>query len=149
MNSQALDQALDQAFDLASRLRRNAVFGIGVAVVILSSAPFLRSIHDLAFWLIWPLLLVSVLIVLGIAAHLLFDAALFRLLATSKDEKQGLTELDTILERMGLRAKTETLRPLNDRIAGSKRILGRLRVFLAAAIVLTILLAALPQGAEL
>ncbi|KAA9368634.1 MULTISPECIES: hypothetical protein [Ochrobactrum] len=145
MNSRVLDQALD----IAGRLRRNAFFGIGIAVVILSSAPFLRSIHDLAFWLIWPLLFVSVLIVMGIATHLLFDAALFRLLASSTDEKQGLTELDTILARMGLRAKTETLRPLNDRIAGSKRILGRLRVFLAAAIVLTILMAVLPIGVEL
>jgi len=145
MNSQAFGQALD----MANRLRRNGFLGLGVAGVILSFVPFLRSIHDLAFWLIWPLLFVSVLIVLGIAMHLLFDAALFRLVATSKDEKQGLAELDTMLERMGLRTKPETMRPLKDRIEGSKRILGRLRIFLAAAFVLTILMAALPLGPEL
>lgn len=60
-----------QALDIAGRLRRNAFIGIGIAVAILGTVPFLRSIHDLAFWLIWPLLFVSILIVLGIATHLL------------------------------------------------------------------------------
>lgn len=138
-----------QALDIAGRLRRNAFIGIGIAVAILGTVPFLRSIHDLAFWLIWPLLFVSVLIVLGIATHLLFDAALFRLIAASADEKQGLTEVDSLLVRMGLRAQPETLRPLMERIEGSKHILGCLRFFLIAAIVLSILMATLPLGAEL
>ena len=138
-----------QALDIAGRLRRNAFIGIGIAVAILGTVPFLRSIHDLAFWLIWPLLFVSVLIVLGIATHLLFDAALFRLIADSADERQGLTEVDSLLVRMGLRAQPETLRPLMERIEGSKHILGCLRFFLIAAIVLSILMATLPLGAEL
>lgn len=125
-------------------LRRNAFSGIAVAVVLLAVAPFLRPVHDLAFWLIWPLLLASALIVLGIAAHLLFDAALFRLIAASGET--GLGEVDRILERMGLRANAGPVRPLAARIEGSRRIVGRLRFFMGVGIVLFILLAVVPSG---
>ncbi|KAB2717717.1 hypothetical protein F9K73_18345 [Brucella intermedia] len=125
-------------------LRRNAFPGIAVAVVLLAVAPFLRPVHDLAFWLIWPLLLASALIVLGIAAHLLFDAALFRLIAASGET--GLSEVDRILERMGLRSNAGPVRPLATRIEGSRRIVGRLRFFMGVGIVLFILLAVVPTG---
>ncbi|KAB2731169.1 hypothetical protein [Brucella intermedia] len=125
-------------------LRRNAFPGIAVAVVLLAVAPFLRPVHDLAFWLIWPLLLASALIVLGIAAHLLFDAALFRLIAASGET--GLGEVDRILERMGLRTNAGPVRPLAARIEGSRRIVGRLRFFMGVGIVLFILLAVVPTG---
>ncbi|MCH6203053.1 MULTISPECIES: hypothetical protein [Brucella] len=125
-------------------LRRNAFPGIAVAVVLLAVAPFLRPVHDLAFWLIWPLLLASALIVLGIAAHLLFDAALFRLIAASGET--GLSEVDQILERMGLRTNASPVRPLAVRIEGSRRIVGRLRFFMGVGIVLFILLAVVPSG---
>lgn len=125
-------------------LRRNAFPGIAVAVVLLAVAPFLRPVHDLAFWLIWPLLLASALIVLGIAAHLLFDAALFRLIAASGET--GLSEVDQILERMGLRTNASPVRPLAVRIEGSRRIVRRLRFFMGVGIVLFILLAVVPSG---
>ena len=125
-------------------LRRNAFPGIAVAVVLLAVAPFLRPVHDLAFWLIWPLLLASALIVLGIAAHLLFDAALFRLIAASGET--GLSEVDRILERMGLRTHAGPVRPLAARIEGSRRIVERLRFFMGVGIVLFILLAVVPSG---
>jgi len=128
-------------------LRRNAFPGIALAVVLLAVAPFLRPVHDLAFWLIWPLLLASALIMLGIAAHLLFDAALFRLIAASGET--GLGEVDRILERMGLRSTEGRVRPLAARIEGSRRIVGRLRFFMGLGIVLFILLAAVPSGEPL
>ncbi|MEJ5022568.1 hypothetical protein WH297_22915 [Ochrobactrum vermis] len=132
------------ATSIAIVLRRNAFIGIAVAVVLLAAGPFLRPVHDLAFWLIWPLLLASALIVLGIAAHLLFDAALFRLVASS--DETGLGEVDHILERMGLRSSDGTVRPLAARIAGSRRIVGRQRFFVGLGIVLFILMAAVPSG---
>lgn len=135
------------ATSIAIVLRRNAVLGIAVAVVLLAAGPFMRSVHDLAFWLIWPLLLASALIVLGIAAHLLFDAALFKLIAGSGET--GLGEVDSILERMGLRSNDGTVRPLAKRMEGSRRIMGRLCFFMGLGIVLFILLATVPLGQPL
>ncbi|KAB2667394.1 hypothetical protein F9K91_01215 [Brucella tritici] len=135
------------AASMAIVLRRNGFLGIAFAVVLLAVAPFMRPAHDLAFWLIWPLLLVSALIVLGIAAHLLFDAALFRLIASSGET--GLAEVDHILERMGLRSSDGAVRPLAARIEGSRRIMGRLRFFMGLGIVLFILLATVPLGQPL
>ena len=135
-----------QASSTAAGLQRNAYFGIALAVLILAVAPFLRFVHDLTFWLVWPVLLASSLVTLGIAAHLLFDAALFRLVAANPIEEAGLIELDRTLEKMDLREAIGPTRPLFERIAGSRRIIGRLRFFLALAIVLFILLAFVPHG---
>ena len=136
------------AAHVAKALRSRAFIGLGVAIVLIGVAPFARAQHDLAFWLFWPALLASTLIALGIAAHLLFDAALFRMIAAGDNEKAALVEVDSILDRMGLRAKQPTLRPVCDRIAGSRRIARRLHLFLGLAIVLFSLLALLPPGAE-
>lgn len=132
----------------AKALRRRAFIGLGIAIVLVGVAPFARAQHDLAFWLIWPVLLASTLIGLGIAVHLLFDAALFRMIAAGDDEKATLAEVDSVLERMGLRAKQPAVRPLSDRIAGTRRIARRLNLSLGLAIILFSLLALLPPGAE-
>ncbi len=58
-----------QASNIAASLQRNAYLGIALAVLILAVAPFLRIVHDLTFWLVWPVLLASSLVTLGIAAH--------------------------------------------------------------------------------
>lgn len=130
----------------AKSLKRDAFIGIAVAIVLLAAAPFTRPAHDFAFLLLWPLLAAAAITALGIAAHLLFDVALFRLAATGMNEADAMTELDTLLDRMGLRAKPATPRPLQVRIEGSRRIVMRLRLLLAAGAVLFLLLALLPPG---
>lgn len=135
-----------QASSIAASLQRNAYLGIALAVLLLAVAPFLRSVHDLTFWLVWPVLFASMLAILGIVAHLLFDAALFRLVAANPIEEAGLIELDRTLEKMGLREANGPIRPLNERITGSKHIIMRLRFFLILAIVLFFLLAFVPLG---
>ena len=132
------------AISMVTVLRRNGFFGIAFAVVLLAIAPFMRPAYDLAFWLIWPLLLANVLIVLGIAAHVLFDAALFRVIASSGET--GLAEVDHILEHMGLRSNDGSVRPLAARIEGSQRIMARLRFFIGLGLVLFMLLATVPSG---
>lgn len=135
-----------QARNIAASLQRNAYICIVLAVLILAITPFLRVVHDLTFWLVWPVLLTSTLVVIGVAVHLLFDAALFRLVASNPVEKAGLVELDTVLKKMGWLAVSDTTRPLAERIAGSQRIIGRLRFFLIMAIVFSILLVFVPYG---
>lgn len=135
-----------QARNIAASLQRSAYIGIAVGVLILAITPFLRDVHDLTFWLVWPVLLTSTLVVLGVAMHLLFDAALFRLVASNPVEEAGLIELDTVLKKMGWLTASDTTRPLAERIAGSQRIIGRLRFFLTMAIVFSILLVFVPHG---
>lgn len=130
----------------AKSLKLNAFIGFTAAIVLLMAAPFTRSSQDMAFLLLWPLLLASTIIALFTAAHLLFDAALFRLAATGADEAIAMRELDTILERMGLGIKPATLRPLQARIQGSRRIVMRLWFILIVGAGLFLLLALLPSG---
>ncbi len=137
-----------QARVIATRLRSNALAGLFFACLMLGIAPFLRPSYDLAFWLLWPLLFSTLLGVVAVAAHLLFDAALFRHVANTPDEDTALGQLDTVLERMELRKANQDNRPLADRIAGSKRILWRLHIFLGLGIPIFILLAIIPSGGK-
>lgn len=137
-----------QAAITAKTLQSNAFFALLLANLMLGIAPFLRPTHDLVFWLIWPFLFVTSLAVLAMIAHLLFDAALFRFVATSPDKDTDLEELDSILARMGIRIKSDGTRPLGDRIAGSKRIVRRLYMCLSLVIVSSIALAIIPLGGK-
>ncbi|WFP61386.1 hypothetical protein [Mesorhizobium sp. WSM4904] len=78
----------------------------------------------------------SAVVVLGLSALLVFDALLFRLMATHPDELSGGAAVDDILARMQLKPASSASRPLDDRIAGTRRLLARQRfafaIFVAA-----------------
>ncbi|CDX27519.1 conserved membrane hypothetical protein [Mesorhizobium sp. ORS 3324] len=73
----------------------------------------------------------SAVVVLGLSALLIFDALLFRLMATHDDEVSGGGAVDDILSRMRLKPAPSAPRPLDDRIAGTRRLLARQRMALA------------------
>ncbi|TGQ73297.1 MAG: hypothetical protein E5V49_13250 [Mesorhizobium sp.] len=77
----------------------------------------------------------SAVAVLGLSALLLFDALLFRLLASHDDDASGGAAVDDLLARMRLKPAAPTPRPLDDRIAGTRRLLARQRVALAIFVV--------------
>jgi hypothetical protein len=68
--------------------------------------------------------------VLAFSALLAFDALLFRLMASHDDEASGGAAVDEMLTRMGLKPAPSTIRPLDDRIAGTHRLLFRQRAAL-------------------
>ncbi|MDX8522474.1 hypothetical protein [Mesorhizobium dulcispinae] len=73
----------------------------------------------------------SAVVVLGLTALLLFDAMLFRLMASHEDEASGGAAVDDILARMRLKPAPSSPRPLDDRIAGTRRLLARQRIAFA------------------
>ena len=74
---------------------------------------------------------ISAVVVLGLSALLLFDALLFRLMATHDDEFSGGAAVDDILARMRLKLAPSTPRPLDERMAGTRRLLNRQRIAFA------------------
>lgn len=130
--------------EIAAHLRRNALWG-GVPIpILLAVAPFLRETHGPLFFILWTALLVCGLLALVTSAHLLLDAALFKMIAATPDQLKALEEVDTVLSRAGLRALAETTRSLPERIAGSLRLVNRQRLVLGVCILLFLALALLP-----
>ncbi|CDX44686.1 conserved membrane hypothetical protein [Mesorhizobium sp. ORS 3359] len=77
----------------------------------------------------------SAVAVLGLSALLAFDALLFRLMATHGDEISGGAAVDDLLSRMRLKPASPTTRPLDERIAGTRRLLARQRIAFAVFVV--------------
>ncbi|MCD1262748.1 hypothetical protein B5M44_08270 [Shinella sumterensis] len=120
----------------ALSLRRNALAGGALAVLILAIAPPTAGAHGFTAPLGWWLLLAFCLAPLALSAHLLFDAALFRLAASHDAEAAGLSAIDDVLERMGLRKRDGRPAPLAVRLAGCRRLIWMQRILLAVALAL-------------
>lgn len=130
---------------IARSLQRNALAAGGLTAVVLLAAPLLATPGTLVFSALWPLLWLSALIAAGICAHLLLDAALFRLIASHDDVGDGCAAVDNLLARVRLRAAPVGIRPLNERMAGSRRLIRRQRLAVTAVVVLFGLLVVLPD----
>ncbi|EJZ19802.1 hypothetical protein NE852_16430 [Rhizobium sp. Pop5] len=119
----------------ARNLGRNSIFCGLAALLPLVVGPIAVEHRGLAPSLGWLLILAFCLVVLGLAIHLLFDALLFRLASSHETEAAGLAAVDDLLFRMQLRKPDRTLRGLDMRIAGSRRIVWRQRFALAISLV--------------
>lgn len=64
----------------------------------------------------------------ALSALLIFDALLFRLMASHPDDASGGAAVDNLLARMRLKPAPTSTRPLDDRIRGSNRILTFQRI---------------------
>ncbi|ARM89483.1 hypothetical protein RHEC894_CH03209 [Rhizobium sp. CIAT894] len=106
------------------------------ALLPLIAGPITAGCRGFAPSLGWLLMVVFCLIVLALAVHLLFDALLFRLASSHETEAAGLAAVDDLLSRMQLRKPDRTPRGLDMRIAGSRRIVWRQRLALAACLVI-------------
>ena len=128
--------------DAVRRLRRNGLAGGSAALLVLALAPPTAGAHGFAGPLAWWLLLAFCLTTLALSAHLLFDAALFRLAASHEAEEAGLAAIDDVLARMGLRARSDRPAPLAGRLAGCRRLVRLQRAGLAigAAVYVVLLL---------
>lgn len=74
------------------------------------------------------------LAVFAFSAILVFDALLFRLMASYEDEWKGGTAVDDILARMRLKPTPPETRSLAERAAGTRRLVLRQRIALAVFI---------------
>jgi hypothetical protein len=76
----------------------------------------------------------SGLAVFAFSTILVFDALLFRLMASYEDEWKGGAAVDDILARMRLKPTPPDIRSLIERAAGTRRLVARQRVALAVFI---------------
>lgn len=128
------------AGDAARRLRRNGLIGGAASLLILVIAPPTAGAHGFTAPLGWWLLLTFSLLPLVVSVHLLFDAALFRLAASHGTEDEGLSAIDDVLSRMGLRARDHTPRSLTERLQGCRRLVWFQRTSLAIGALLYVIL---------
>ncbi|RRH88312.1 hypothetical protein EH240_35265 [Mesorhizobium tamadayense] len=77
----------------------------------------------------------SAVVVLGISALLALDVLLFRLMASHDNERSGCGAVDDLLARMRLRPAPSSPRPLDDRVAGTRRLLARQRITFAIFVI--------------
>ncbi len=122
------------------RLRRNAFIGGAIALLVLTLGPLTAGAYGFSTPLGWMLLLGFCLVTLAFSAHLLFDAALFRLAASYDTQHAGLSAIDDLLARMGLRTNDGMMRSLPQRMAGCARLLWRQRIALVIGLALYIIL---------
>jgi len=101
-----------------------------VAAIFLGTSPALAGL--LRVFLL-ALAVAGSLAVLVYSVILVFDALLFRVIASYDDEWKGAVAVDDILARMRLKPIPATTRSLADRVAGTRRLATRQRVALAAA----------------
>jgi hypothetical protein len=98
-------------------LRQARWLSLPVAIAL-----FLGSFRFESF-LVTPVVFVAGYAVFASSALLVFDAFLFRLMASYPDDAAGGAAVDEILARMGLKPRPTKTRPLEDRIRGTNRIL--------------------------
>lgn len=87
----------------------------------------------------WLVAAASAVATLALSALLVFDALLFRLMASHASEAGGGAAVDDVLARMRLKPTAAGCRTLEQRIAGTRRLLSMQRIafalFAAASLV--------------
>ncbi|MER8548374.1 MULTISPECIES: hypothetical protein [unclassified Mesorhizobium] len=108
---------------------------LAAPVIGLATAPQTSSLSAAA-WLIAAAGAIATII---LSALLLFDALLFRLMASHASEAGGAAAIDDVLARMRLKPTAAGGRSLDQRMAGTRRLLAKQRIafslFAAASVV--------------
>jgi hypothetical protein len=119
----------------AVKLSVNALAGIVLVGAMFLCLSIFADFQRPVSLLLWIGLILSTAAALVLSLHILFDAMLFRLLASYENEDAGGIAVDRFLSRTGLRPMPETKRSLMERMAGTARLLNfqhaALLVFLA------------------
>ncbi|TRC93640.1 hypothetical protein FJV76_03605 [Mesorhizobium sp. WSM4303] len=125
----------DKAEAFAAALMVQAVWPILLVVGAVMAAPVIGLVTgpqttalSAAGWLVAAASAVSTL---ALSALLLFDALLFRLMASHASEAAGGAVVDDVLARMRLKPTPAGGRSLDHRMAGTRRLLTRQRMALA------------------
>lgn len=119
----------ERAAAFASRLQRQSM-SIGIVTICLML--FFGQARR------WDNILTAVsgFIVLFLVAYMLFEAALFRRIASHASEAEGCRAVDTLLAKLHLRRFPQATRMLEARMAGTSRLLLKLHLAFAVFLVL-------------
>jgi len=118
----------------AGMLMRQAVWPAAIVVAANILAPLAASargaFETLTAAVALSLTAASAVAVLALSALLAFDALLFRLMASHDNEASAGAAVDDLLARMRLKPLPPTTRSLDQRMAGTRRLLTRQRIAL-------------------
>jgi hypothetical protein len=131
------------AQSFATKLRINAYAAIALAGAALMALPILADFQKPVHILLWIGFVSAGAAALGLSLYLLFDAMLFSLLASYENEAAGGMAVDRFLSRTRLRKLPETNRCLEERMAGSSRLMNFQRAALLVFLALFVSMAAL------
>ena len=129
-----------QAF--AAKLRVNALAGMALVGAVFFGLPVFVDFQTPESLFLWSCLALAAAAALALSLYLWFDAMLFRLLASYKNEDAGCIAVDRFLARAGLRKLPEESRTLEARMAGTARILNYQRAALLVFLALFVFMAA-------
>jgi hypothetical protein len=134
------ENAAAQTF--AAKLRMNAIGAIALTGAVFLGLPFIVDFQKPLSVLLWLGMAAAAASVIALSLYLLFDAMLFRLLASYENEDSGGIAIDRFLSRTGLRKLPETNRALAERMAGTARLLSFQRAALLVFLALFVSMAA-------
>jgi hypothetical protein len=130
------------ALAFAVKLRIHAFGALALLGAAFAALPYLTDFQKPVSRLIWMGLIIAAAASLALSVYLLFDAMLFRLLASYENEAAGGIAVDRFLARAGLRPLPETSRTLTERMAGTARILNFQRAALLVFLMFFVSMAA-------
>lgn len=130
MNQPAYNDRCEQA--AANLVRQAAWPSISVMLVIAALPLWLPSLPSTSpASILMSLAAAAGFATLALSALLIFDALLFRLMAGAEDELAGGKTVDDLLEKMRLKTPPASTRSLDDRLAGTRRLLQSQRLAFA------------------
>ncbi|MGX5842947.1 hypothetical protein ACWGTI_19705 [Mesorhizobium sp. ArgA1] len=122
----------EKAEAFASRLMVQAAWPILLVVAAIMAAPVIGLVaapHTTALSAAaWLVAAANAVVTVALSALLLFDALLFRLMASHATEAAGGAVVDDVLTRMRLKPTAAGGRTLDQRIAGTRRLLVKQRI---------------------
>ena len=121
----------DKAEAFAAGLMLQAAWPILLVVAALMAAPVIGLVaapQTTPVAVAWLIAAASAVATLALSALLAFDALLFRLMASHASEAGGGAAVDDVLARMRLKPTAAGGRTLDQRIAGTRRLLVEQRI---------------------
>jgi len=124
----------DKAEAFAAGLMLQAAWPILLVVAALMAAPIIGLVaapQTTPVAVAWLVAATSAVATIALSALLAFDALLFRLMASHASEAGGCAAVDDVLARMRLKPTAAGGRTLDQRIAGTHRLLVEQRIAFA------------------
>lgn len=126
----------------AAKLRLNALAGMALVGAALLAILVFNDFYRPMGLVFWSAFLLAAAAALGLSHYILFDAMLFRLIASHKSEAAGGKAVDEFLAKSGLRKAPAVNRTLAARMAGTARLLNYQRAALLVFLALFVFMAA-------
>lgn len=120
----------------------NAMSVLTSTGLFIAASSFFPLSSDTVWMALWLLTLAAGTVAIILSAHLLFDALLFRFMASFEGEPEACRQVDDLLERMHLRQRPASTRPLAPRLAGTRTLMRKQRIAFGIFLVLLAMRAA-------